>query len=703
MATDTQAPVLAARGGSFLIEDRTPDEVFTPEDFSDEQRMISDSATEFMQRDVLSRLPEILALEYETTRELMKKAGELGLLGIEIPEEYGGLGLDKVSATIAAERSAGEGSWAVSFMGHTGIGTLPIVYFGSEEQKKKYLPKLVTGEWISSYSLSEASSASDAMNAKAKAVLSPDGQHWILNGEKMWLTNAGFADVYITFAKVDGEHFSCFIIDKGSPGVSLGAEEKKTGIKGSSTRPLILSDAKIPKQNLLGEIGKGHKVAFNILNIGRFKLGAGVTGGAKLCVGACVDYGKSRLAFGKPITDFGLIKHKIGEMAIRSYVSESVVYRTAGMIDRNLSGVKEPAEALKRIEEYDVECSMVKVWCSEMLDYCVDQTVQLFGGAGYVEDYPAERYWRDARVNRIFEGTNEINRLLVPGRLIRRAMKGELPVFQKAMALMEELASGPSSAEIEDGFLAAETRMLAGAKKVALAGLGLAVQKFATELDQEQEVLGHFADVAMAVYALESALLRTRKLAEREGDDKVRLQEAAVRCFAQDAMDQIEVSGRRRHRGGRVSVRIAARVPAPRPSSTSCITAPATRLMRGLRRPEARGRPRSAHRSSPRSIVTGSAGASRERTWRGIGPDSRSPSSRPHSGAQSRSCQIPREGRPRRQRRSSRHTKGQASFTPSELQGRHSLRCAKVRRLQRDQGLGLARSSLELHSRPPVP
>jgi alkylation response protein AidB-like acyl-CoA dehydrogenase len=545
MATDTQAPVLAAKGGSFLIEERTPDEVFTPEDFSDEQRMIAETASEFMERDVLPRLGDILGLKYEATRELMRKAGELGLLGIEVPEEYGGLGLDKVSATIAAEKSAREGSWAVTFMGHTGIGSLPIVYFGTEEQKKKYLPRFVTGEWISSYSLSEASSASDAMNAKAKAVLSPDGKHWILNGEKMWLTNAGFADVYITFAKVDGEHFSCFIIDKGSPGVSLGAEERKTGIKGSSTRPLILSDARIPKENLLGEIGKGHKIAFNILNIGRFKLGAGVTGGAKMCVGACVEYGKSRTAFGQAITRFGLIKHKIGEMALTAYVSDAVVYRTAGLIDRNLAGVQGAAEALKRIEEYDVECSMVKVWCSEMLDYCVDQTVQLFGGAGYVEDYPAERFWRDARVNRIFEGTNEINRLLVPGRLIRRAMKGELPVFQKAMALMEELTSGPSAAEADDGFLAAETRMLQGAKKVCLAGLGLAVQKFGTELESQQEVLGHFADLAMASYALESGLLRTRKLAERRGEDKVRLQEAAVRCFAQDVMDRVEVSGRR--------------------------------------------------------------------------------------------------------------------------------------------------------------
>ncbi len=547
MATDTQVRSEIVRGGSFLIEERALDDVFTPEDFSEEQRMIAQTAEEFMESEMIPRLPEILALKYEATRELLRKAGELGLLGVEVPEEYGGLGLDKVSGCLVSEKSARDGSFAVSLMGHTGIGTLPIVYFGTEAQKKKYLPKLASGEWVSSYSLSEASSASDAMNAKAKAVLSPDGVSWILNGEKMWLTNAGFADVYITFAKVDGEHFTAFIIEKGMPGVSLGAEEKKTGIKGSSTRPLILSDARIPKENLLGEIGKGHKIAFNILNIGRFKLGAGVTGGAKLAIRACVEYGRSRSAFGRPIVDFGLIQHKIGEMAILAYAAESMVYRTAGMIDRNLAAASpnDQADALKRIEEYDVECSMIKVWCSEMLDYAVDETVQIYGGASYVEDYPAERYWRDARVNRIFEGTNEINRLLVPGRLMRRAMKGELPLFQKAMALMEEITSGPPAPASDDGFLAAEARMAAGAKKAALMCLGLAAQKLGEKLSEEQEVLGHFADIAMETYALESAVLRTQKRAQRDGEGKARLQEAAVRCFAQDAMDRIEVSARR--------------------------------------------------------------------------------------------------------------------------------------------------------------
>jgi alkylation response protein AidB-like acyl-CoA dehydrogenase len=546
MATGTQVPVVAARGGSFLIEDRAPEEIFTPEDFTEEQRMIGETAEEFMVKELVPRLPDLLKLDYELSRQLLRKAGELGLLGVEVPEEYGGLGLDKVSGSLVAEKAGRDGSFATTFAVQTGIGTLPIVYFGTEAQKKKYLPKLASGEWVSSYSLSEASSASDALNAKARAVLSEDGKSWILNGEKMWLSNAGFADIYITFAKVDGEHFTAFIVEKGMPGVSLGAEEKKTGIKGSSTRPLILTDARIPRENMLGEIGKGHKIAFNILNIGRFKLGAMVTGGAKLTVGAATQYGNSRMAFGKPITSFGLVKHKIGQMAILAYVSESMVYRTAGMIDRNLAdvGPSDPATALKRIEEYDVECSMVKVWCSEMCDYVVDENVQIFGGSGFVEDYPAERYWRDARVNRIYEGTNEINRLLVPGRLVRRALKGELPIFKKAMALLDELTSGRALEAPDDGFLAAEARMVAGAKKVALLCLGAAVQKYGEALKDEQEVLGHFADIAMATYALESALLRTRKRAAMRGEDKTRLQEAAVRCYAQDAMDQIEASAR---------------------------------------------------------------------------------------------------------------------------------------------------------------
>jgi alkylation response protein AidB-like acyl-CoA dehydrogenase len=545
MAAPPQIGVLAARGGSFLIEERRLHEVFTPEDFTEEQRMIARAAEDFMESEMVPRLPEILALRYEATRDLLRKAGEMGLLGVEIPPEYGGLGLDKVSGCLLAEKAARDGSFAVSFTGHVGIGSLPIVYFGTEEQKRKYLPRFASGEWISSYSLSEASSASDALNARARATLSADGKSWVLRGEKMWLTNAGFADVYITFAKVDGQNFTAFIIEKGSPGVSLGAEEKKTGIKGSSTRPLILQDAVIPRENLLGEVGKGHKVAFNILNIGRFKLAAGCTGGAKLALRGAVQYGKARTAFGRPVTDFGLVRHKIGEMAIRIYAAESMVYRTAGMIDRNLAEVdlRDRGAVLKRIEEYDVECSMLKVWCSEMLDYVVDETVQVHGGAGFVEDYPAERYWRDARVNRIFEGTNEINRLLVPGRLVRRALAGELPVLEAARAVARTPAR-PADDEAA-GPLAAEQGLAREAKRAALLCLGRAVETLGPRLADEQEVLGHFADVAMETYALESAALRARKTAAGAGAEKAAWQEAAARCFAQDAMDRIAVHARR--------------------------------------------------------------------------------------------------------------------------------------------------------------
>jgi alkylation response protein AidB-like acyl-CoA dehydrogenase len=546
MAAPPPTRILAARGGSFLIEDRRLEEVFIPEDFTEEQRMIARAAEDFMESEMVPRLPEILALKYEATRDLLRKAGEMGLLGVEIPQEYGGLGLDKVSGCLIAEKAARDGSFAVSFTGHVGIGSLPIVYFGTEEQKRRYLPRLASGEWISSYSLSEASSASDAMNARARASLSADGKSWVLNGEKMWLTNAGFADLYITFAKVDGELFTAFVIEKGSPGVSLGAEEKKTGIKGSSTRPLILQDALVPKENLLGEVGKGHKIAFNILNIGRFKLAAGCTGGAKLALRSAVQYGTGRTAFGRPITDFGLVRRKIGEMAIRIYAAESMVYRTAGMIDRNLADVDkgDHGSALKRIEEYDVECSMLKVWCSEMLDYVVDETVQVHGGAGFVEDYPAERYWRDARVNRIFEGTNEINRLLVPGRLVRRALAGELPVLEAARAVADKV-SAPAD-DPGTGFLAAEQAMVRGAKTSALLCLGRAVERLGPRLADEQEVLGHFADVAMDTYALESAVLRARKKAEGEGGPKgAAWHEAATRCFAQDAMDRVFVHARR--------------------------------------------------------------------------------------------------------------------------------------------------------------
>jgi len=543
MTSETAAPV-AAKGGGFLVEDLTPAQIFTPEDYSDEQRMLADTARDFMEKDVLPKTASILKLDYAVIRELMLKAGEIGLLSIEIPEEHGGLALGKVTGCLASEISAMEGSWAVTFMGHTGIGTLPVTYFGTDAQKAKYLPKFSTGEWISSYSLSEASSASDAMNAKARAVLSADGQSWILNGEKMWLTNGGFADVYITFAKVDGEHFSAFIIDKDAPGVSLGPEERKLGIKGSSTRPLILQDAVIPKDNLLGEIGKGHKIAFNILNIGRFKLGAGAVGGAGVAMRAAVEYAKERSAFGKKIADFGLIQQKLGEMTAQIFAAESMVYRTAGMIDANLEGAHDNETALKRIEEYDAECSMVKVFCSELVDNVADEAVQVLGGAGYVEDYPVERYYRDARINRIFEGTNEINRLLVPGRLVRRALNGTLPLFDAAMALLDEAVPEGRPSAADSGFLAAEIRLTKGAKKVSLMLIALAAQKFQAKLADQQEVMGFFADVAIETYALESALLRTLKKAEKDGEEAAAPFAAALRVFAEGAVSRIQAASR---------------------------------------------------------------------------------------------------------------------------------------------------------------
>ncbi len=542
--TSAAAPQVAARGGDFLVEERSGKDIFTPEDYTDEQIMLARTGRDFMERDVLPRTAEILKLDYEVIRQLMAKAGEIGLLAIEVPEEYGGLALGKVTGALASQISAEEGSWAVTFMGHTGIGTLPITYFGTDEQKAKYLPRFATGEWISSYSLSEASSASDALNAKARAVLSADGKSWILNGEKMWLTNGGFADVYITFAKVDGEHFTAFIIDKGSPGVSLGSEERKLGIKGSSTRPLILQDAVIPRENLLGEIGKGHKIAFNILNIGRFKLGAGCVGGSTVALKAACDYAKERSAFGRKIADFGLIQAKVGEMAARIFAAESMVYRTAGMIDANLDGVHDNATALKRIEEYDAECSMVKVFGSEILDFVVDECVQIFGGAGYVDDYPVERYYRDARINRIFEGTNEINRLLVPGRLVRRALKGELPIFDAAMALLDEAVPDGRPSATDSGFLGAEIRLTRGAKKIGLMLLALSAQKFQARLQDEQEVMGCFADVAIETYALESALLRTRKKAERDGEAAAAPFVEALQIFTEGAVSRIEAAAR---------------------------------------------------------------------------------------------------------------------------------------------------------------
>src|SRR5216117_4453695 len=476
------------KGGSFLIEETVAPDIFTPEDLTEEQTMIRDMTEQFVEDEVLPQVEKIEHQEWDVTVALLRRAGELGLLGIEVPEKYGGENLDKVSALIVAEKLGRVASFAVSYGGHSGIGTLPIVYFGKEEHKRKYLPLLCKAEKISAYALSEAGSGSDALAAKTNAVRSADGLHWVINGGKMWITNAAFADMFVTFAQVDTKQFSCFIIEKEYPGVSTGAEERKMGLKGSSTRTLVLENAMIPIDNVIGEIGKGHHVAFNILNIGRAKLGAGAVGGAKTALNDAILYSKQRIAFGKPIASFGAIKQKLAEMAIRIWAAEGMVYRTAGLMDQSLeaANVDNDAQVLKAIEEYAVECSILKVFCSEVLDFVVDEAVQVYGGYGYSAEYPVERYYRDSRVNRIFEGTNEINRLLIPGMLLKRAMKGQLPLTAAAQNVMGEILAFPSLEEEEKDLLSGERRILANSKKILLLTAGVAVQKYRDSISDQQ-------------------------------------------------------------------------------------------------------------------------------------------------------------------------------------------------------------------------
>ena len=553
MATLTAVPRSKISGGSFLLEERQTVDVFTPEDFSEQQQMIGQTAEEFATNEILPQAEKIEHKDFSVSRDLLKKAGDLGLGGVEVPEAYGGLDMDKVTAAIIADHIAKYAGFATTWGAHTGIGMLPLVYFGTEEQKKKYLPRLAAGEIVGAYALSEATSGSDAMNCRARAVLSSDGKHYVLNGEKMWITNAGFADLFTVFAKIDGDKFTAFLVERTFPGLSVGSEEHKLGIRGSSTCPVILNDCKVPVENLLGEIGKGATIAFNILNIGRFKLGAMCVGGARVSLVSAVAYAKQRKAFGKTIGEFGLVREKIANMATLIYVGESLVYRTVGMMDALLSEIDSTnsdvdavtKERRKAIEEYAVECSILKVWGSEMVSYVVDEALQIFAGYGFVEEYPAERAYRDARINRIFEGTNEINRLIITGFLLKRAMTGQLPLMPAIKKLMDEVLSGPSaSAEIE-GPLAEERNLIAQAKKLGLFVAGAATQKYMQAIQEQQEVMGAIANMAIEIYAMESAVLRAQKMVEQKGEASAVLPLAMMRVYLTEALERVEASARK--------------------------------------------------------------------------------------------------------------------------------------------------------------
>ena len=550
MATISAIPKVRISGGGFLLEERKTDNVFTPEDFSEQHLLIGQTTEEFAVNEIVPNIEKMEHKDFAVSRALLKKAGELGLSSVEIPEAYGGLEMDKVTAAVIADHIAKYAGFSTTWGGHTGIGTLPIVYFGTEEQKKKYLPKLGAGEMVGAYALSESSSGSDALNCRARAELSADGKHYILNGEKMWITNAGFADLFTVFAKVDGEKFTAFLIERTFPGFSVGAEEHKMGIRGSSTCPLILNDCKVPVENVLGEIGKGHVIAFNILNVGRFKLGAMCVGGARVQIENAIGYAKQRKAFGKVIADFGLVREKLANMAMLIYVGESVVYRTVGMMDAALGEIDKSApgaskEMLKAIEEYAIECSIIKVWGSEMIDYVVDETVQVYGGYGFVEEYPAERAYRDARINRIFEGTNEINRLIITGFLLKRAMSGQLPLLPAIKRLMDEVLSGPSASDEMEGPLAEERKLVASAKKLGLFAAGVATQKYMQAIQEQQEVMGAIADMVIEIYAMESATLRTQKTIERSGEAAAALPVAMTRVYLAQAMEKVEAAARK--------------------------------------------------------------------------------------------------------------------------------------------------------------
>ena len=551
MASAPSSTKPAIKGGSFLIESRNPKDIYTPEDLTDQHKLIAQTAEEFVEKEIVPRAKEMEEKKPGLLRELLKKAAELGLCATDVPQKYGGLELDKISSIIIAEKMARNGSWASTIGAQAGIGILPIALFGTEDQKARYVPKLASAEWSGAYCLSEATSASDALNCKARATLSPDGEHYILNGTKMWVTNGGLADVFVVFAKVDGELFSAFIVERDFAGVSPGAEEHKMGIRGSSTTPLNLENVAVPVENVLGEIGKGHLIAFNILNIGRLKLGAGCVGGCKILLGRALKWAKEREAFGRTIADFGLIQEKLGEMISRTYAIESVSYRTTGMIDNLLDGIDQgaataPAQIIEALRQYAVECSILKVMGTETLHYVSDETVQIFGGYGYSSDYEVEEAYRDQRINRIFEGTNEINRLLITDMLLKRSMKGELALIPAARTLLDEVLVTAPGEETEDDLpFSAEFRLVDGAKKAVLLVAGSAVQRYVQALAEEQEVVGVISNLVMEVYAMESTLLRTQKKLMKSSRGVSAAEIDATQAYLYAASDRMELEARR--------------------------------------------------------------------------------------------------------------------------------------------------------------
>ncbi len=537
------------KGGAFLINESDFNANFIPEEFNEEHKLMADTAHEFLKQHVDTQLDKIDAMEPGLMPSLIDQAGELGLLGVAIPEQYGGFGKDFITSILMTEVLGAGHSFSVAMAAHTGIGTLPILYFGNDVQKQKYLPKLATGEWKGSYCLTEPGSGSDALAAKTKAILSEDGKHYLLNGQKMWITNAGFADVFTVFAQVDGDKFTGFIVEKSFEGISLGEEEHKMGIKGSSTRQVFFSDCKVPAENVLGEIGKGHLIAFNILNIGRAKLAAAALGGGKQVINQSVQYANTRTQFKLPIAKFGAIRHKLAEQAIRTFAVESAIYRVSDLIEGKeteleQSGKNANSALLGAAEEYAVECAILKVAGSELLDYVVDEGVQIYGGYGYSADFPMDRSYRDSRINRIFEGTNEINRLLIVDMLLKRAMKGELDLMTPAMAVQKELMLIPDFGAEDETLFSVEKKVLAQLKKSILMVAGTAVQKYMMSLAKEQEILMNVADMVIDVFVAESLLLRLQKLVDMKGESECALELDILRVYMSEVIDRVNVNGR---------------------------------------------------------------------------------------------------------------------------------------------------------------